>query len=461
MLEGIIAIVSVVVGGVVGYLLAERRLRGHHVAAEAAAAAGEQRCADLSARLDREAQQTESLRQLVSAAEKDAAGLTAQLKSAQDNIAEQKKLLDDAHDQLRTAFASVSQEALAKNNEAFLSLAKERFAQLTTESTGSLDQRKAEIEGLLKPMQELLGQYQQRVAEIERSRVESYSMLREQLGVLAETQRTLNAQTGQLVTALRRPNTRGQWGEITLRRLVELAGMSSRCDFAEQTSVESEDGRQRPDMVINLPGGRQIVIDCKAALDAFLDAAAAADEDNRKLCLQRHSAQVRARARDLSAKSYWSQFARSPEFVVMFLPGEAFLYAAVEHDGTLIEDCLKNRVIVATPTTLIALLKAIEFGWRQEEVTHNAEEIRELGKQLYERIGILANHFARLGANLDTVVSTYNQAIGSLETRVLVTARKISELGARTDKELSEPQLIDTRPRELSASMQALTSIEE
>jgi DNA recombination protein RmuC len=452
----IVAIVSVLVGGAVGWLLAERRCRGEHGAAQAGAAAAEARCADLGARLEQEAQQTESLRQLVSAAEKDAAALTAQLRAAQDNVIEQKKLLDDAQTQLRSAFASVSQEALAKNNEAFLALAKERFGQLSTEATGSLDQRKAEIEGLLKPMQEILGQYQQRVAEIERSRVESYSMLREQLGVLAETQRTLNAQTGQLVSALRRPNARGQWGEITLKRLVELAGMSNRCDFAEQTSVDTEDGRQRPDMLVNLPNGRQIVIDCKVALDAFLDAAAAADEDMRKVHLQRHCQQVRARSRELSAKSYWSQFARSPEFVVMFLPGESFLYAAVEHDGNLIEDCLKNRVIVATPTTLIALLKAIEFGWRQEEVTQNAEEIRELGKQLYERIGVLASHFAKLGANLDTVVSTYNQAIGSLETRVLVTARKISELGARTDKELPEPPLIDTRPRELSAAVQTL-----
>lgn len=460
MVEIVIAVVSVVVGGVIGYLAAERKCRAQHVAAEAAAAAAEQRCADLSARIEREAQQTESLRQLVSAAEKDAAGLTAQLKSAQDNIVEQKKLLDDAHAQLRSAFASVSAEALAQNNEAFLTLAKERFAQLSTEATGSLEQRKAQIEGLLKPMQEMLGQYQLRVAEIEKSRVESYSMLREQLGVLAETQRTLNTQTGQLVNALRRPNTRGQWGEITLKRLVELAGMSNRCDFVEQMTVEqrsdTDDGRQRPDMLIHLPGGRQIVIDCKAALDAFLDAAAAPDEDNRKVCLQRHCAQVRARSRELATKSYWSQFPRSPEFVVMFLPGEAFLYAAVEHDGNLIEDCLKNRVIVATPTTLIALLKAIEFGWRQEEVTHNAEEIRELGKQLYERIATLAGHFAKLGANIDNVVGSYNQTIGSLETRVLVTARKIAELGARTDKELPDVDPVDKRPREMSATVTAV-----
>src|SRR5688572_18534523 len=325
-MEYLFGVLGIVIGGVIGYLVAERRCRTYYGAAEAAAAAAEQRCSDLSARLDKEAQQTESLRQLVSQAQTDAATLAAQLQAAQDNIDEQKKLLDDAHARLSQAFASVSAEALAKNNEAFLALAQQRFAQLSTEAAGTLEQRKAQIEGLLKPMQEMLAQYQVRVGEIEKSRVESYSMLREQLGVLAETQRTLNTQTGQLVSALRRPNTRGQWGEITLKRLVELAGMSSRCDFVEQVTVDQkgdgDDGRQRPDMVINLPGERQIVIDCKAALDAFLDAAAAPDEDNRKVCLLRHCAQVRARSRELAQKSYWNQFARSPEFVVMFLPGE-------------------------------------------------------------------------------------------------------------------------------------------
>jgi DNA recombination protein RmuC len=277
-------------------------------------------------------------------------------------------------------------------------------------------------------------------------------MLREQLGTLAETQRTLNLQTNQLVSALRRPQTRGQWGEITLRRLVELAGMHARCDFVEQISVDSEDGRQRPDMIVNLPGERQIVIDCKTALDAFLDAAAAPDEDHRKVAMLRHCKQVRARAGELSAKAYWNQFKQSPEFVVMFLPGEAFLYAAAELDGTLIEDCLKNRVIVATPTTLIALLKAIEFGWRQEQVTQNAEQIRKLGTELYDRLSVLANHFVKLGGGVDQVVRIYNELVGSLESRVLVSARKIGEMGARTGNELPQLEPIDRQTRELSTS---------
>src|SRR5581483_1439159 len=224
-----------------------------------------------------------------------------QLRSAQQNLTEQRQLLEDAQAKLRDAFASVSAEALARNNEAFLHLAKERFAALATEAAGSLDQRKAQIETMLAPMQELLNVYQSRLADIEKSRVESYSMLREQLGSLTEIQRTLNTQTSQLVSALRRPNTRGQWGEGTLRRLVELAGMSNRCDFVEQVTGEGEDGRQRPDMVVRLPGGREIVIDCKVALDGFLDAAAAEDEDSRQVHLQRHCQQVRSRSRELSA----------------------------------------------------------------------------------------------------------------------------------------------------------------
>lgn len=440
---------GLLVGAVIAYLYAERRGQG----VKTALATAEQRNLDLSSRLEAESAATGELRERLSEAEKSAATLAAQLCSAQQNLTEQRKLLDDAHAQLKQAFASVSAEALAKNNEAFLALAKERFNTLSTEAAGSLEQRKASIEGLLKPMQEILAGYQTRLGEIEKSRVESYSMLREQLGSLAEIQRTLNTQTGALVSALRRPSTRGQWGEITLRRLVELAGMSTHCDFCEQTSVATDDGKQRPDMVIHLPGNRQVVIDCKAVLDGFMDATAATDEDQRKLHLQRHCQQVRSRVRDLSAKSYWSQFARSPEFVVMFLPGEAFLYAAVENDGDLIEDAMKNRVIVSTPTTLIALLKAIEFGWRQEEITQNAEEIRKLGKELYERMSTVITHFARLGSTLDTAVNAYNATVGSLESRVLVTARKMAELGARTGKELGEAEVVDNHIRQFTAAL--------
>ena len=377
------------------------------------------------------------------------ARLSAELEACLRNVAEQRQLLADAEAQLRDTFAAVSADALAKITTHFSNSPGRSSRRSPPRRPDRSSSARRRSKGCSSRFRSCSKSYQSRLTDIERSRVESYSMLREQLGTLAETQRTLNVQTGQLVSALRRPQTRGQWGEITLRRLVELAGMSPHCDFVEQGSVDSEDGRLRPDMIVNLPSERSIVIDCKAALDAFLDAAAAPDEDNRKLCLQRHCQQVRSRARELSAKSYWSQFKHSPEYVVMFLPGEAFLYAAVELDGMLIEDCLKNRVIVATPTTLIALLKAIEFGWRQAAIAENAEEIRKHGKDLYDRIVILATHFQKLGASIDSAVTNYNAAIGSLESRVMVTARKISELGARSEKELPDVVPVDTKAREL------------
>lgn len=448
-------LIGLAVGAVLSFFLCDRRSQARCADLETQLALAEQRGGDFGAQLLRERAQCDALRNQLSTTQRETTELSAQLRATHQNLIEQRELLRDAQAKLRDAFASVSAEALARNNEAFLHLARERFAALSAEATGSLDQRKSQIETLLAPMQELLAQYQSRLADIEKSRVESYSMLREQLGSLSEIQRTLNTQTSQLVSALRRPNTRGQWGEVTLRRLVELAGMSSRCDFVEQTTVEGEDGRLRPDMIVRLPGSREIVIDCKAALDAFLDAAAAADDDARRLCLQRHCQQVRSRARELSAKSYWTQFKRAPEYVVMFLPGEAFLYAAVELDGSLIEDCLRNSVIVATPTTLMALLKAIEFGWRQEEISENVEEIRKHGKDLYDRIVVFATHFQKLGANIGAAVETYNTSVASLETRLLVTARKIGELGARNDKDVPEPPVIDTRPRELTTALQS------
>ena len=449
----LVGLIALGAGALVGYLLGERRGRAGGAELKTALAVADQQVGDLSAQMQAEQVRVQALREQLGESEKQSAGLSAQLQGARQNIAEQRRLLDEAQVKLRDAFAHVSAEALAKNNEAFLALARERFSVQTQEAAGSLDERKAQIEGMLKPMRELMMQYQLRLTEVERSRVESYSMLREQLGVLAEASRTLDTKTGQLVTALSRPSTRGQWGEISLRRLMELAGMSNRCDFYEQESVRTEDGRQRPDVIVRLPGEREVVIDCKAVLDAFLDAAAATDEEQRKSCLQRHSQQVRTRVKELSGKGYWNQFKRMPEYVVMFLPGEAFLYAAVESDPGLIEEGFKNRVVVATPTTLIALLKTIEFGWRQEALAENAEEIRKLGVDLYERIAVLATHVENMGSSLSATVKYYNGMIGSLDSRVLVTARKMAELGARSDKAIGELSSVEVQPKALPAAL--------
>lgn len=449
----VVGLLALGVGALIGYLLGERRGRVGSAQLHTELAVAEQRAGDLSAQMQGEQGRVQALRDQLAESEKRSAGLTAQLQGAQQNIAEQRRLLDEAQVKLRDAFAHVSAEALAKNNEAFLALARERFSVQTQEAAGTLDERKAQIDGMLKPMRELMTQYQLRLTEVERSRVESYSMLREQLGVLAEASRTLDTKTGQLVNALSRPSTRGQWGEISLRRLMELAGMSNRCDFYEQESVRNEEVRQRPDVIVRLPGDREVVIDCKAVLDAFLEAAAATDEEQRKSCLQRHSQQVRARVKELSGKAYWNQFKRMPEYVVMFLPGEAFLYAAVETDPSLIEEGFKSRVVVATPTTLIALLKTIEFGWRQEALADNAEEIRKLGVDLYERIAVLATHVENMGSSLSATVKNYNGMIGSLDSRVLVTARKMAELGARSDKAIGELSAVEVQPKALPAAL--------
>jgi DNA recombination protein RmuC len=444
MIYALVGIAGLLLGIVIGALAGSRK-------SKVALAVAQQRLADLAQQLAAEKVQTQSLRDSLADSERNLAAARTQFAAAERNLVEQRELIGQAQEQLRLAFSSASAEALARNNEAFLQLAKERFATISAEAVGSLDKRKEQIDAMLKPLRELMDQYQLRVGEIEKSRVESYSMLREQLGTLAETQRTLNTQTSQLVTALSRPTVRGQWGEISLRRLVELAGLSNKCDFVEQGIVDGEQGRLKPDMVVNLPGQRDVVIDCKTALDAFLDAAAATDEDARRSHLQRHAQQVRSRARELSGKSYWSQFSRSPEYVIMFLPGEPFLYAAVEQDPSLVEDCIRNHVLLATPTTLIALLKTIEFGWRQEAISENAEQIRSLGVELYERLGTILGHIAKLGSNLSSAVASYNQTIGSLESRVLPTTRKMAELGAHTGKELPRPELIERLPREIPA----------
>ncbi len=458
-MDWIALIIGLAVGGlagaVIGFLYCDRRSRAAASADQIALATANQQAASLAEQSKLQTEETAHVRAQLSAAERQAATLAAELRGAQQNLAEQRSLLVDAQERLRESFSHLSAEALAKNNEAFLHLARQRFESLSKEATGTLDERKAQIEGLLKPLNELLGQYQIRLTDIEKSRTEGYSSLREQLGSLAEVQRTLGTQTNQLVNALRRPSTRGQWGELTLKRLVELAGMSDKCDFCEQATVEGEDARFRPDMVIRLPGDREVVIDSKAALDAFLDASAAENEDLRKQHLIRHSLQVRARAKELATKAYWNQFKRSPEFVVMFLPGEAFLYAAVENDPTIVEEFLRSRVIIATPTTLIALLKTIEFGWRQEAITQNAEAVQKLGRELYDRIAVMGDHFAKLGGNLEAAVASYNRTLVSIESRVLVSARKMSELGAGSDKTIAEIESVDDRPRELPASLQS------
>ena len=352
-----------------------------------------------------------------------------------------------AKDQLADTFKALATDALRGNNETFIGQATQAFKTVKTEAEGDLAQRQQAIEGLIKPLNEALQRYETQIASMERARQSAYGGLDQHLKTLAQAHERLQQETGNLVKALRSPQVRGQWGEITLKRVAELAGMVEHCDFREQETVQGETGRLRPDMIIQLPAGRQIVVDAKTVLAAYLEAVEAQDDEVRRERLRQHATQVRARMDQLSAKAYWSQFAQAPEFVVLFLPGEQFLGAALEYDRTLIEEGFAKKVVIATPTTLIALLRAVAYGWRQEQLAENAQAISALGKDLFERMAVLAEYLSDVGASLNKSVTAYNKAVGSLEARVLPSARRFKDLGIGSEKDIPKLESLEQAPR--------------
>ena len=367
----------------------------------------------------------------------------AELKSAEEKLA----LLEQARAQLKESFQALSSEALSRNNESFLNLAKSTLEKYQESAKGDLEKRQEAIHQTVEPVGLALKAFNERVEKIEERRTQTDASLKQQLQQLAESQVQLSRTTGSLVQALRAPQVRGQWGEMQLRRTVEMAGMINRVDFLEQASVDSADGqRQRPDMLINLPNGRQVVVDSKVPLAAYLDALQSDNPDVQKERMIAHARHIRDHIKGLSAKSYWTQFDNAPEFVVLFIPNETIFSAALEQDPMLIEQGVNNQVILATPTTLIALLKAIAFGWQQEAIAREAKEIAALGKELYERIGVVTGYFAKLGKSLDQTVGHYNKAISSVESRLLVTARKFEALDSAAPDPLPEPAAIEKQP---------------
>jgi DNA recombination protein RmuC len=390
----------------------------------------ELRISELSAQLDRE--RTERVQS------------ETRLAATRESLEGQRRLIDEARDRLTETFKAASADVLRVNAGAFLDHARETLE-------AQLGRRQEAIEGVMRPLEESLRRTQDYVRDLERARQEAYGSLEERLRGLADQSRELQRETGSLAAALRASQARGRWGEMALRRIVELAGMTSHTDFKEQVTVDGEEGRLRPDMVVLLPAGREIVIDSKVPLSAYLDGMDAPTSDARAQALARHAQVLRSHMTQLAAKAYWKQFGQSAELVVMFIPGEAFVAAAVEADPELLADAMERRVVIATPVTLFALLAAIAHGWQQQQAAQNAEKITQLGRELYERLRTLGEHFDAIGGSLRRGVEAYNKAVGSMDRMVLPAARRFRDLGSATGKDIPALEPVDVEPRRLTA----------
>jgi DNA recombination protein RmuC len=425
----VIAALAVAAGGVLGWLAA----RGGAAAASA---------------------RTEELRAQLAAARQDAERQALALADAQaSRAAAEARLqeLESARAQLSDAFRSLAAEALAQNNSGFLTLAEQKFQALKESASTDLSQRQQAIQQLLSPLVETLNTYQRETAELGTRHVQQITAVGEQLRNLAEAEAALKHETTKLANALSKPQVRGAWGEITLRRIVELAGMSSYCDFSEQMSLATENGRIQPDMVVHMPSGREVVVDSKVPLSGFLDALDATSDRGRDEALAKHAAQLRGHVNALSGKQYWEQFTSAPEYVVLFIPNDSFLAAASEKSPELVDYALQKGVIIATPATLYGLLRAVERGWQQQKIAESAQRISEKGAMLHDRLALVVEYFEKVGVGLGKAVESYNQAVGSLESRLLPAAREFKELGAAGKKEIPQLDLVSETPRKMVA----------
>lgn len=464
-------IIGVIIGGGVTWFLARTRLQDIHSRQVAELQAGHSaRVSELEgkagsaeavvAELRQQNQQKESelgkIRNELESERRTKVEALTRLEASHENLDAQLKLIETMKGEMTNTFNALSSAALRSSSEEFLKLASENLSRIVSDTKGRLGEHQVAMDGMIKPLSDALKRFDEQIRSIEEGRHKAYGSLESQLKSLALTQEQLQRETGNLVSALRKPHVRGRWGEVTLRRVAELSGMSGHCDFTEQLSVDTEKGRIRPDMIVHLPMNREIVVDSKVPLEAYLDAITVNNEDEKRERMTRHSQHVRAHMNRLSSKEYWNQFDKSPEFVVLFIPGETFLSSALEMDDTLIEDGIQKGVIIATPATFIALLRAIAYGWRQEQITDNAKQVSMLGKELYERISTITGHFDDLGTAIGRGVDAYNKVIGSLELRVLPTVRKFKDLGVTGADDIPALEQIDVKPRNIGV-MRGLT----
>ena len=413
--------------------------------------AAERRAADLRRSLAETGAALATARASLTDAQRAHAALEASFDAERRSAAEKLALLGQARDALKESFAAVSADLLAQNNQRFLELAKEKLGEFQTTATGDLDARRKAIAELVQPLRDSLTKVDARLQDVDRERATSHAVLGEQLRSLMHAQVALQSETGRLARALRSPNVRGQWGELQLRRVLEAAGMLEGSHFEIKETVHGEEGRLTPDVIVRLPGGRNVVVDAKVPLTAYLDAVECDDDSQREVKLRDHARQLKDHIVRLGNKAYWAHFQPAPDIVVMFVPGEALLSAALQQDTSLLEFSMNRGVMLASPLTLMALLRAIAYGWQQEKIARSALEISELGRQLYDRIARLAEHFEGVGKSLAKAVTSYNSAVGTLETRVLVTARRLKDKGVMTAEDLPDLETIDQAPRPLGA----------
>ncbi len=435
------------------------RIRGEMVQLTEAHAAAEvraERAETLETRLQQREAQMAALQKTISDLRSRGARLETIIRQDRQALKEKLRLIDGWQHRLTDAYKGLSTQALRENNRVFMDLAQATLARFVDRARSDLDHRSQAVDGMLKPLKEALERYEHNTRSMERARQDAYGELRQQVHSLMATQERVHKETSRLVKALRVPHVRGRWGETTLKRVAELAGMQAHCDFYEQPATPGGDSRMRPDMIVQLPDNRLIVVDAKVPLSAYLDALEATQTEKQDALLDRHAAQIATHIQQLARKAYWSQFETTPEFVVLFIPGENFFAAALARNPHLIEDGMQRQVVLATPTTLIALLKAVAYGWRQRQAAENADKVARLGRTLYERLQTMTGHLQQMGRDLDRCVGSYNRMVGSMERRVLVTARGFEELGVVGSEShgSTAPETIERQPRSLDRSLQ-------